>query len=594
MIDATTIALMKKMISKYGGGSGSSADINGAIKQYLKDNPITAGSIGAETTENAKIEHDTLNKVIEKLDTDKCDKSVLYDVLHNTPHAKTIGDFFDLHRTGKIYRTRFYTFAKNPTCEGTKLLDNAGLQYEPSTDTVEGKDDYLNGEHPLFEWYNCNYKRNADGTAYPTAIEGEDGYTTTGNVDVGVIQPSFYYNFETNTEEGYIDVTISDMPHTLRTDIVLYPWNECLQADGTVLPWCIGSKYVSSLGDDGLLHSLPDGKPENFQSYQNMITNYQKKGTGYCGAGVERNTFQMIFIMIKGATKNSQKLFTGCTSYFFQYSASVERSEKATYFPVTNAQANNLIIGSTVSIGYAGLSNGAANVDRGQSNMHQYVNKAKITRIDSLDDNNKAVYLDISEDQGFTTIQVTLSDTVTSPVYLSTMEWYSCTTDKVIGKHDGSMVSNTNAKYPYRVQGREYSNGGYMVGSDAVMIFKADYSKDVYVAPHGVKHTTTEADIKKNYTLVGNVPASSDGKGNDYWIGDVNINTETGAWYPTSLGSSDQQGIGDLVYSGGTSTSGAREYLQGGVLWDDSVAGFACLNCWGGLDGTDWLCCTAD
>lgn len=48
MIDATTIALMKKMISKYGGGSGSSADISAAIKQYLKDNPITAESIGAE------------------------------------------------------------------------------------------------------------------------------------------------------------------------------------------------------------------------------------------------------------------------------------------------------------------------------------------------------------------------------------------------------------------------------------------------------------------------------------------------------------------------------------------------------------------
>lgn len=69
MIDATTIALMKKMISKYSGGS--SADISGAIKQYLKDNPITAESIGAETTENAKTEHDVLNKVIEKLDADK-------------------------------------------------------------------------------------------------------------------------------------------------------------------------------------------------------------------------------------------------------------------------------------------------------------------------------------------------------------------------------------------------------------------------------------------------------------------------------------------------------------------------------------------
>lgn len=339
MIDATTIALMKKMISKYGGGSGSSADINGAIKQYLKDNPITAESIGAEATENAKTEHDALNKVIEKLDADKCDKSVLYDVLHNTPHAKTVGDFFDLRRTGKIYRTRFYTFAKNPTCEGTKLLDNAGLQYEPSTDTIEGKDDYLNGEHPLFEWYNCNYKRNADGTAYPTAIEGEDSYTTTGNVDVGVIQPSFYYNFETNTEEGYIDVTISDMPHTLRTDIVLYPWNECLQADGTVLPWCIGSKYISSIGDDGLLRSLPDRQPVETTTYENMITNYQKKGAGYWGAGAERNTFQIIFILIKGATKNSQSLFAGCTDYYIEVPVSIKNTGESVYV-TTNKDAS--------------------------------------------------------------------------------------------------------------------------------------------------------------------------------------------------------------------------------------------------------------
>ena len=182
------------MISKYGGASSS--DVNAIIKKYLQDNPVTASSIGAETTSDATTKYNSLNKLIndlqtklnniadsddetldqfselvtyiknnkslidqlqtilEKSEQHKVDKSVLYDVLHNTPHADTVGDFFDLRRTGKIYRTRFYTFAKNPTCKGTKLLDNAGLQYEPSTDTVEGKDDYLNGEHPLFEWYN--------------------------------------------------------------------------------------------------------------------------------------------------------------------------------------------------------------------------------------------------------------------------------------------------------------------------------------------------------------------------------------------------------------------------------------------------------
>lgn len=577
MIDATTIALMKKMIAKYGGGSGSSADISGAIKQYLKDNPITAESIGAETTENAKIEHDTLNKVIEKLDTDKCDKSVLYDVLHNTPHAETVGDFFDLRRTGKIYRTRFYTFAKNPTCEGTKLLDNAGLQYEPSTDTVEGKDDYLNGEHPLFEWYNCNYKRNADGTAYPTAIEGEDGYTTTGNVDVGVIQPSFYYNFETNTEEGYIDVTISDMPHTLRTDIVLYPWNECLQADGTVLPWCIGSKYVSSIGDDGLLRSLPDRQPEGNTSYETMITDYQKKGTGYWGAGVERNTFQIIFILIKGATKNSQNLFMGCTDYDVMVSVSIKTTGESVYV-TTSEDVSGLVVGTPVYVSHYG-SDGEEVVD---------IATTKVIKIETIDSNNTAIYLDVKNKDFISTVELVPDESKT----LANMLWYSGTTDNVIGKHDGSMISNTNGKYPYRVQGREYSVGGHMIASDTVMVFKSDYSEDVYVAPKGVKHTTTEADIKKNYTLVGNVPASSNEKKSTYWVGDINI--KNGVWYPCSQGSGDSQGFADMVYTREISTSGTIEYAQNGSIGDGSSAGFAFLRCWHLLDATDWDFCAAD
>lgn len=577
MIDATTIALMKKMISKYGGGSGSSADISGAIKQYLKDNPITAESIGAETTENAKTEHDALNKLIEKLDTDKCDKSVLYDVLHNTPHAETVGDFFDLRRTGKIYRTRFYTFAKNPTCEGTKLLDNAGLQYEPSTDTVEGKDDYLNGEHPLFEWYNCNYKRNADGTAYPTAIEGEDGYTTTGNVDVGVIQPSFYYNFETNAEEGYIDVTISDMPHTLRTDIVLYPWNECLQADGTVLPWCIGSKYISSIGDDGLLRSLPDRQPEENTSYETMITDYQKKGAGYWGAGAERNTFQIIFILIKGATKNSQSLFTGCTDYEVGVSVSIKTTEESVYV-TTSEDVSGLVIGTPVYVAHRGSDGGIA-VD---------IAPTKVIKIETIDNNNTAIYLDVKNKDFISTVELDSDESK----YLVNMLWYSGTTDNVIGKHDGSMISNANGKCPYRVQGREYSVGGYMIASNTVMIFKSDYSKDVYVAPKGVKHTITEVDIKKNYTLIGNIPVNSNEGKFDYWVGDIDI--KNGVWYPCSQGSGNSQGFADFVYTGGNSTFGTREYIQGGCLYDASNAGFAFLNCGGRLDYVYLNYCAAD
>lgn len=576
MIDATTIALMKKMISKYGGGSGSSADINGAIKQYLKDNPITAESIGAETTENAKTEHDALNKVIEKLDADKCDKSVLYDVLHNTPHAKTVGDFFDLRRTGKIYRTRFYTFAKNPTCEGTKLLDNAGLQYEPSTDTIEGKDDYLNGEHPLFEWYNCNYKRNADGTAYPTAIEGEDSYTTTGNVDVGVIQPSFYYNFETNTEEGYIDVTISDMPHTLRTDIVLYPWNECLQADGTVLPWCIGSKYISSIGDDGLLRSLPDRQPVETTTYENMITNYQKKGAGYWGAGAERNTFQIIFILIKGATKNSQSLFAGCTDCYIEVPVSIKNTGESVYV-TTNKDASAFFVGAPVYVGHNG----------GDGHVVIDIAPTKVIKIEQIDSNNTAIYLDVKNESFISTTGVGIDKTT----YLVSMPWYSGTTDNVIGKHDGSMISNSNSKYPYRVQGREYSVGLRMVASDTVTVLKDDSTRDVYVAPRGSNHTTDESNIKKNYNLIGSIPAQAN-TSTEYWVGDIKINTNTGVWFSSYQGSGDSQGFADCIV--GDDVCLLSPYVYGGFARVGSYGGFVSLECTIYYDETNGFEASAD
>lgn len=616
MIDATTIAVIRKMISKYGGASSS--DVNAIIKKYLQDNPVTASSIGAETTSDATTKYNSLNKLIndlqtklnniadsddetldqfselvtyiknnkslidqlqtilEKSEQHKVDKCVLYDVLHNTPHADTVGDFFDLRRTGKIYRTRFYTFAKNPTCKGTKLLDNAGLQYEPSTDTVEGKDDYLNGEHPLFEWYNCNYKRNADGTAYPTAIEGEDGYTTTGNVDVGVIQPSFYYNFEINTEEGYIDVTISDMPHTLRTDIVLYPWNECLQADGTVLPWCIGSKYISSIGDDGLLRSLPDRQPEGNASYETMITDYQKKGTGYWGAGAERNTFQIIFILIKGATKNSQSLFAGCTDYYIKLPVSIKNTGESVYV-TTNKDASAFFVGAPVYVGHNG----------GDGHVVIDIAPTKVIKIEPIDSNNTAIYLDVKNESFISTAGVDIDETE----YLVSIPWYSGTTDNVIGKHDGSMISNSNSKYPYRVQGREYSIGLQMVASDTVTVLKDDSTRDVYVAPRGTHHTTDESNIKKNYNLIGSIPAQEN-TSPEYWVGDIKINTNTGVWFPSYQGSGDSQGFADCII--GDDVCLLSSYVYGGFARVGSYGGFVSLECTIWYDETNGFEASAD
>lgn len=498
---------------------------------------------------------------------------------------QSIENYYALRRTGKVYQTKLWKFAANPTSAGEKLLDNAGLVFEPSTDTEEGQDDYLNGQHSLFEWVRCNYIRDDDGTARPVAIEGDSNYQTDGSADVGAMQMSFWYKWDSSNAE-YDLITISNLPHS---ELGLEPWPECVKADGTVLPWCIGSAYVSGLAEDGKLRSQPGLKPERNQSHNSMITNYQSKGAGYWGAGACRNTLQYIFNAIKGGTKNSQNLFAGCTNYNYQYEAAVQSAETHTYFPVTNAQAGNLLVGSYVSVGYGSNNNGTANIDRGQTTVHAYADDVKILSIETLDDNNMAVYLDIPEEDAFSTTPHVYTEEFSAPIVLSTMHWRSGSTDTVRGRHDGSPGSNTDGKHPYRVQGREYAVGAYIAASDTVMDLQADFTKKVLVAPKGVAHSSSEATIRSTYTEIGTIPAAAAGENADWWIGDCEINNVTGSWYPSAEGSGSSQGCGDRCYAGGSgATSGMRECLQGGVLWGGSGAGAAFLGCWGGLGSGSW------
>lgn len=485
---------------------------------------------------------------------------------------KNISDYYAMRRTGKVYQTRFWKFAANPTSAGEKLLDNAGLVFEPSTDTEEGHDDYLNGQNPMFEWVNVNYIRDDDGAPRPTAIEGQENYKTSGAVDVGAMQMSFWYKIDSSDEE-YIYYTVSDTPHP---ELGLVPWPECVKADGTVLPWCIASKYFSGTASDGLQRSQPGMNPTRNISYDSMITTYQNKGPGYWGAGAVRNTFQILFNAIKGATKSSQTLFAGTTNWSFQYSASVQRSEKDTYFPVTNSQANNLVVGAYVSVGYGSNNNGTVNQDRGVAAMHAYADDVKILRIEDLDENNKAVYLDVEE--SFDTMPVQLTDELSANITMSSMHWWSGATDSVLGHHDGSPTSNANGRFPYRVQGREYSVGGYAVASDTVAWLNEDGTRTVYSAPRGAEHVSANDSIKETYKESGTIPVHSGGAAADYWVGDCVVDPETGAWHPDAQGSGSTQGCGDMYYAGGTSANTFREFLQGGYLWFGSSAGSCYLS----------------
>ena len=577
------LPLIIRALKNSGGGTVTPEQIQAAVDQYLTENPVS-GMTEEQVAQLNQATEDILTKVDKDQGTENAGKVLgigsdgMVTPVEGSDTQKqlenAIANYYALRRTGKVYQTKLWKFATNPSPSGEKLLGNAGLIFEPSTDTVEGQDDYLNGQHPLFEWVHCNYIRDADGTARPIAIEGMDDYKTSGAVDVGAMQMSFWYKWDASKAE-YDLITISDTPHT---ELGLVPWTECKKADDTVVPWCIGSAYVSGIASDGNPRSQPGLKPERNQSHNSMITDYQEKGEGYWGAGACRNTFQFIFNAIKGATKNSQSLFAGVTNWNIQYEASIQSAENHTYFPVTNAQAANIPLGTCVSVGYGGNNSGTANNDRSLATIHEYADDVKVLRKEALPDGeNTAIYLDIPEESAFNTMPHVYDDTFSAPIILSSMHAVAGLTDSVLGHHDGSPVSNTDSKHPYRVQGREYLVGGYIVASDTVAYLNADGSRTVYTAEKGTAHSNNQETILSTYKNAGTIPNSATGTAADWYIGDLSLDENTAAWWPSAEGSGSTQGVCDWYNAGGKLSDTLREYLQSGSFGDSLSAGAGCL-----------------
>ena len=559
-------AILKNLIKKNSGATDE--QIKQAVEEYLIKNPVSVETDKTLSKNGVPADSKATGDAIKKVE----------EMANSTIDERILDAFFGSMRNGKVYQTELYLTETNPTSDGVKTLANKDKVCEPSTDTLEGRDDYEG--IGIFNWYNCNYITDDYGRKIPTAIEGwGDGYKNDSTVDVGVIAMTPYWSVV--EKDGKQIWTLSDTPND---DYGLIPWETARKEDGTYASYVIHSKYVSGIGADGLLRSFKNSKPARNQCYNNMIDNYQKKGKGCWGAGKERNMYVILYDVIKYATKNEQKTFKGTTNYNFQITASIERSTKETYFPVANNQAAQIIVGGYVSVGYgAKNTDNTVTNDRRYATIHQYADDVKVMRIEDLDENNKAVYLDVED--GFTTIPVTLSDDVNAQIILTSMHWRSGTTDKVIGKHDGSMTSNTDGKHPFRVMGLECSVGGYVVYADSVMIFKEDYSKDVYIAPRGVKHVKDEATIKSTYKPIGNIPGN---EGNDFWIGDIGVDVETCSWFAKTVGASDSQGWGDRCSAGGKSTSGTREDHGRGFLGLGSDDGSVFASCWAGLGGAYW------
>ena len=317
---------------------------------------------------------------------------------------------------------------------------------------------------------------------------------------------------------------------------------------------------------DGLLYGSSGLPVNNFISYVSLHTEMVKRGVGYVGGGSERSIYLKVMLRIKYAVSSSQKIFTGCTSWDHQYAAA-EAAACVNYVKLTKSQANAFYVGCTVSIGEVGSN---TDLDRGRPYMRNIADKVLVTKIEAVDDTYSRVYVDAAPFD------------VTTTTYISSMPLHAGQTDAVLG-NDGYVAND--GKHAFKIQGVEEGIGAYFVSANEAM-YKETATKTIFYHRNFGDYTSDLAAIQKNWKKVGEFESENSA---DVWIGEVDIDPDTGVEVIRATGSGSESGTGDRYYFGGTGT-GLREHLSRGHLGSWSLAGLSCLGGGHGLSLAHWNC----
>lgn len=501
---------------------------------------------------------------------------------------------FALQRTGKVYTVKFPKWATSQISAGEKLDDNKGLICEPSTRTIKGHDDYES--IPLFRTFDVNAYVDDDGVRHVTAIKGDKNFKDTGKHDVFVLGMSYYE--KTWADDQYWYYSRTDMPKDGYTIA-----RECINKDGSIQPFGLYGKYVA-----GLINKKPysskglkpmryySGSTSEFgfnsvaNSFFDMPQTMAKKGKYYSGGMTCDYKYIATSFWLKFPTLNFQSVMSGCTGYSGQFTASMQYSDNRTYFPLSKSNAESIKVGSYVSVGYKAKSGNSLSNDRAFLTMHAYADDVKVLRKEDIDDSNVAVYLDV--ETGFNTMPVSVTDTLSSDIMISTMHWHSGYSDDILGR-DGAPCDSkeelTNGIYPACIQGIECFVGGYEAYANAFMNILDANHREVYITNDATLINTNATTMmntfeKSKYTMSVTTPSQWN------YITKVDLDLENGAFIQSEAGqsgSSSATGYADAVYFD-DGASGQREFLAFGSLGRWSAAGLFCCSGRNGLSSAVW------
>lgn len=531
-------------------------------------------SLGEKITEGTQLQADlqtTGETAVNNLQTE-ANKQIQNITAAGGGIENALSNFFALRRTGKVYTTRIYKYDTSTSPTGVKLNDNEGLVRKPSTNTTIGQDDYR--EIGVFMHFPCNFTVDNKGFNHVTALQGQPDFKKTGKVDVGEVTMSAWVGITDNPE--YVDYHYSDSPNEA---LGLRPMGESINPDGTISPFMIHGKYGA--GDiDGVPYSsagliLANGSQKGGKpvSHTGLIAYMRKKGSMYVGTTNWDLFYKQLMMIILYATTNSRSVMAGCNSYSMQEMAAVAETG-VTRVILPKAKANNYIVGSYVSVGDIGSN---TNKDRYYAYMHNLAYDVKILKIEPVDDTNSAIYLDT---EPFNTTLTTC---------ISTMPWRTGSTDSVLGS-DGSPFSNTDNKNPFKIQGIETGYGAYEVLSNVFMDIVTDEDgtpkRDVYICMDASLLTTDMNVAKTRYKKVAAQVTYTAASWK--YISKCFVDPALGIMVPTETKAGSTTGFCNGLYTD-SGTSGQREWLSLGALYNGTVFGLWLLSAYLGVGSASWF-----
>ena len=484
-------------------------------------------------------------------------------------------EWYEKTRPGWDGRTKFAQPSVTAVSTGTKEGDNANMVCVPSTDATAGQDDYAGNN--LFAITRVNWVVD-ETTLDPivTAIEGITEGFEADNPDkyVGIMQMTGYVYFVEDTNDysiGYADTPVSS--HT-----GIAPLEEAVRCDGTIRNFVLHSAYMSGINGEKMT-ACSGQRVSAWNSHNSLHTFSGKNGAQYSGGCTCDDAFLKIMTFIKYASLTLDNIMAGCNNYNGVYYAQVsETGVKRVIVP------NNTIIepGSVVEIG---VYNGSS-ADRGTAANYSISGSrgCKVLSVETVTINDttyKAVYVDI--DTAFDT--VANGSAVSGSTIIQTWHWATGSCDAVKG-NDGSPVSNTDNKHPFKLQGIECMVGGYEVLADVIMSIEKDGSDNSRYIPYITKRKSYQAtSITANYEELTGLaiycPAA------DSWQYIKKLKYEKGVYYPNIVGGSSSTYTRDAMYMNKNSTTGTREWLACGSLTAGAGAGLSFLSGYG-LSYASW------